>query len=78
MIEAGSPGSLAIVLLAPSRQCDQDRLPSIWQTAEALCGLDTVHPWHPEIEEDNVRAKFCRSRNALLPIGGGHASRTSE
>ena len=72
MIEAGSPGLLAIVLLAPSRQCDQDRLPSIWQGPQALCSLDTVHPWHPEIEEDNMWAKCCCLRDAFLPIGRGH------
>ena len=72
MIEAGRSRWLAIVLLAPSRQRDQDHLCSIWQSPQALCSLGTVHPRHPEIEEDNVRAKSGCLRYAFLPIGRGH------
>ncbi len=72
MIEAGSARSLPIVLLAPSRQSDQDRLCAIGQSPQALCGLGTVHPGHAEIEEDNVRAECCCFRNAFLTIGRGH------
>src|SRR5579863_550280 len=71
MIEAGRSGSLQIVLLAPPSQCDQDRPFSIWQSPQALCSLDAVHPWHSEIEEDDVRAKRCCCRKAFLPIGRG-------
>lgn len=57
MIEASLSRSLQIILVTPSRQCDQDRLPSIWQGPQALCSLNPVHPWHSEIEEDNVRTE---------------------
>jgi hypothetical protein len=72
MIEAGSSRSLTIVLLAPSCERDQDRLLAVWQSPQAFRGLGTVHPGHPEIEEDNVRAECCGFRDAFLPIGRSH------
>jgi len=71
MIEAGNSSSLTVVLLAPSRQRDQNRLLAVWQSPKTPRSLCTVHPWHPEIEKDNMRAECCCLRNAFLPIGRG-------
>src|SRR5687767_1662570 len=67
-IESRRMRSLAIGVLAPARERDDERLLAARQRPDAPRGFDAVHAWHAEIQHDGVRMPFTGLSYGFDPV----------
>jgi hypothetical protein len=68
-INTGLQRTMSIHILTPARQSSDENIAPPRTRANAAARLETIHAWHLQVHEDDLRPEQLRSVNGLASIG---------